>query len=340
VPSVDIFIPNYNYARFLVQCLDSVRLEAPPSARIVVIDNASTDDSVAIARQAALEDPRIEVVVHAHNLGSQASYNQAIELARAEFFMILCADDVVKPGALAAALAVLEADPSVVFALGSTSEGWVEGTDPKPFAPQAGPVLHEGDAFIRKASETLAHDLPAHEMVVRTSVQKLVGGYRPWLHHMDDLEMLLRLSAQGRVAVLDGSLIAKRIHSGNQLKPLWGDRLGDLEERRAAFASFFDTESGRDPRLEGIGASTQAGIAEAAYWSGVSHLLRGHGTGGMRLFRFALGLEPALAWRPPLGYLLRTEWAVRRLGEIVRAGVSGIVGSRSGIPDGSGTAGR
>ncbi|MGE8585976.1 MAG: glycosyltransferase, partial [Agrobacterium tumefaciens] len=45
--SIDIVIPNYNYGRFLEGCGESVRGQNIPDMRILIIDNASTDDSVA-----------------------------------------------------------------------------------------------------------------------------------------------------------------------------------------------------------------------------------------------------------------------------------------------------
>ena len=50
--SVDIIIPNYNYARFLPACVESVLAQDVRPLRILIIDNASTDDSVAVARGA------------------------------------------------------------------------------------------------------------------------------------------------------------------------------------------------------------------------------------------------------------------------------------------------
>lgn len=99
--TIDIVIPNYNYGRFLEGCVESVLGQNIPDMRILIIDNASTDDSVAIARSLAAANPRIETSLRPRNLGGHASFNEGIDWARADYFAIICADDVLSPGALA-----------------------------------------------------------------------------------------------------------------------------------------------------------------------------------------------------------------------------------------------
>ena len=59
MPSIDVAIPNYQYARYLRQCVQSVLSQDVRDLSLLIIDNASTDDSVAIARQLASKDSRI-----------------------------------------------------------------------------------------------------------------------------------------------------------------------------------------------------------------------------------------------------------------------------------------
>lgn len=55
--SVDVIIPNYEYGRFLRDCVTSVLRQNIEALRVLIIDNASTDDSVEVARALAREDP-------------------------------------------------------------------------------------------------------------------------------------------------------------------------------------------------------------------------------------------------------------------------------------------
>jgi glycosyltransferase involved in cell wall biosynthesis len=117
--SVDIVIPNYNYGRYLRACVESVLTQGIDDMRVLIVDNASTDDSVEVARGLAEQDSRIEIVARETNLGPHASWNDGIDWARSDYLLILCADDPLAPGALACAIAVLDQNLDAVFAYGN-----------------------------------------------------------------------------------------------------------------------------------------------------------------------------------------------------------------------------
>ena len=62
--SLDVIIPCYNYGHFLRACIDSLRAQYVDDLRILIIDDASTDNSAETAQKLAREDPQISVVVH------------------------------------------------------------------------------------------------------------------------------------------------------------------------------------------------------------------------------------------------------------------------------------
>src|SRR5437870_3252196 len=97
---VDIVIPCYNYARYLEVCLRSVTNQSLQDLRVLIIDDASSDGSLLTARKLAQSDPRIEVAAHRENWGHIRTYNQGIEWASADYFLLLSADDLLAPGAL------------------------------------------------------------------------------------------------------------------------------------------------------------------------------------------------------------------------------------------------
>ena len=77
--SVDIVIPNYNYGRYLRECRSKAcSAQDVEQLRVLIIDNASTDNSAEIAREFARTDPRVQVRVHDRNLGLHASFNEGI----------------------------------------------------------------------------------------------------------------------------------------------------------------------------------------------------------------------------------------------------------------------
>src|SRR5436190_991816 len=101
--SVDVFVPCYNYARFLRECVGSVLAQEGVDVRVLILDDSSTDDSEQVGRALAAEDPRIEYRRHEKNRGHIATYNEGVEWIAGDYAMLLSADDMLAPGALARA---------------------------------------------------------------------------------------------------------------------------------------------------------------------------------------------------------------------------------------------
>ena len=74
---VDVIVPCYNYGRFLRECVESV-LGQPVDVRVLIIDDASTDDTPEVAAALAAEDARVEFRRHAVNRGHIATYNEGL----------------------------------------------------------------------------------------------------------------------------------------------------------------------------------------------------------------------------------------------------------------------
>ncbi|MGN6549908.1 MAG: glycosyltransferase family 2 protein, partial [Pararhizobium sp.] len=105
--TVTVVIPCYNYARYLPDSVGSALTQEGADVDVVVVDDRSTDDSVAVARAFARADPRVTVVEHAVNAGPVKTFNDGLALARGEFLVRLDADDLLTPGSIARSLAVM-----------------------------------------------------------------------------------------------------------------------------------------------------------------------------------------------------------------------------------------
>jgi glycosyltransferase involved in cell wall biosynthesis len=78
---VDIVIPSYQYGRFLRDCVVSALTQGGSEiSAFLIIDNASTANSLEVAQQLAAEDPRDELVAHRRNLGPHASVQRGDRL--------------------------------------------------------------------------------------------------------------------------------------------------------------------------------------------------------------------------------------------------------------------
>jgi hypothetical protein len=115
-PRVTVVITCFNYGRYLPESIGSVLAQTFTDFELLVVDDGSTDDSVAIAQRLAAEDPRVTVIAQ-ENAGQPAiPRNLAVDRAQGKYIVCLDADDRLDPGMLAACVAVLDADPQVALA--------------------------------------------------------------------------------------------------------------------------------------------------------------------------------------------------------------------------------
>jgi GT2 family glycosyltransferase len=243
--SVDVIVPCYRYGRFLRKCVESVLLQSLREIRVLIIDDASPDDTVDIAAELAAEDSRVHVLRHDSNRGHIATYNEGIEWASADYMLILSADDYLLPGALSRASAVMDAHPDVGLTFGKAVELRSDAETPDPTyvlgSSDSGywQVL-DGPKFIESSAGR--NMVPTPTALVRTALQKRLGGYRPDLPHSGDMEMWFRLAVHSRVAQLDAFQAVYRHHADNMsLAYTFNSWLPDLQQRKAALDALFQT---------------------------------------------------------------------------------------------------
>ncbi len=311
---VDVVVPNYNYGRYLRACVESILSQESVTVRVLIIDNGSTDDSADIARSLA-SDPRVELVLRNENLGTHASFNEGIDWAKADYFLLMFSDDFLVPGALKRATDIMQSDSTIAFSYGRDIP--ISGNADVPAIPaQPDPTpfrLHPGRSFIERFCRLGVFQIPGPSIVVRTSVQKSVGHYRPELPHSDDYEIWLRLAMHGPVAELDCIQAGIRTHDTNRSTELRLHQVQHILHTAAAANSFFDHEGGSMAGSDALRRLATKGMAGRAYWSGISHLLR-RNREALDLLRLAFRLSPLSALLPPFGYLLirpDTLWRLR-----------------------------
>jgi glycosyltransferase involved in cell wall biosynthesis len=295
VPGIDILIPSYQYGRYLRDCVNSILAQGIGDLRILIIDNASTDDSVEVARQLASQDTRIEVRTRDINLGLMATFNEGIDWASSPYFMIVCADDLSAPGALARATDFLDQNPNVAFIVGQELEH--RQGEPRPSINQSAQSqwrVSPGHDFIRERCHNPASYLALGTMVVRTSVQKKAKHYKAHLTYTEDVEMMLRLACFGDVAETSAVQGIRRLHGSNLSDQHLTGRRSDLVYRKAAFDSFFDDQGKLLHDTERLRRIVNRNIALRAYRWGARALRYGDLHEGWDLLKYAASLSPVL----------------------------------------------
>ena len=237
---VSVVVPCYNYGHFLPDCVASALDQPGVEADVVVVDDASTDGSGDRAEQLAEADGRISVIRHARNMGHIATYNDGLKAAGGEYLVLLSADDLLSPGSLARAAALLEEKPSVGLVYGRSVQ--FVGDPPKgPVGPLQSWTIWDGDQWLKMRWRTARNCIWSPEAMIRATVQRQIGGYNSQLPHSADLEMWMRAAATSDVGHVDGTDQAYyRLHADNMHRTTFQSEssrgiLVDLQERWLTF---------------------------------------------------------------------------------------------------------
>jgi glycosyltransferase involved in cell wall biosynthesis len=266
--SVSVVIPCYNYGRFLEEAVTSVTDDQQGvDVRVLIIDDASSDDSSEVARKIAARDPRVEVIVHGANKGNIATYNEGLlEWADGDYCLLLSADDRLTPGALRRARDLLDAHPGVGFVYGRSL--WCMPGAPQPTARTKvrGWSVWPGQWWLERRFRQGENPITSPEIIVRTSLQKRVGGYDARLPHAADMEMYMRLAANADVGFIRGVDQAYyRLHEQNMSKAV--SALMDLCQRRLVCEMVLDRYGERLPDAKRMSALVHRTLAREALWA-------------------------------------------------------------------------
>lgn len=235
--SVTVVVPCYNYGRFLSQVVASVLEQERVDARVIIVDDASTDDSATIAQLLAAADSRIEVVVHDENQGHIRTYNDGLGRVLTPYATLLSADDLLVPGALARATDLMTHRPEVGMVYGRPL-AFTDSANTPRFPPGFGAswTVWRGQEWIGWAARRGRCFILSPEVVMRTEAMRNVGFYNPDLPHSGDLEYWLRMAAKWDIGRVNGFAQAMyRVHGVNMHLVSYGTMATDLRHRLKAF---------------------------------------------------------------------------------------------------------
>jgi glycosyltransferase involved in cell wall biosynthesis len=335
---IDVFIPCYNYGCFLHQCVNSVLDQAGVEVRVLVIDDASPDNTAEVAAALAREDPRVTVIRHSTNEGHINTYNEGIEWASADYMLLLSADDYLLPGALARATNLMDAHPEVGFTFGNVIELSDNGTETplksiiEPTNDSGKRILNGCELIELSGADDLVTTCSA---VVRTELQKQLGGYRHELPHSGDMEMWLRFAAHASVGFIFAHQGVYRRHSASMSTAYYsisGGRqiytkngcLADLHQRKSAFDCLLERCDDVLPRSEDLCRRLHRRLSEMAMVHAHTALNEGRMEQSRELSDFALAVWPEIKSSPAWVKLTCKRWIGARTWRALRPAVAGI----------------
>lgn len=272
--TVSIVIPCYNYGHYVERCVSSVLDQADVDVNVLIIDDASTDGSAEVVRCAAHADARVRAICHRQNMGHIGTYNEGLSQATAEYTVLLSADDLLAPGALARATALMDAHPSTGLVYGFC----IDFTGPEPPSARTEAcnwAIWRGHDWLAYRCKIGRNALRSPEALVRTSVLRDIGGYRTDLPHSGDFEMWMRIATISDVGYIAGADQAYyRLHENNMHHSRY-DQRADVSERLRAFDIIFAERSSLVPNAVGMRAAAHRAIAREALGHAISACVRG-----------------------------------------------------------------
>ena len=298
---VDVVVPCYNYARYLDWCVGTLLGQADVDIRVLIIDDASEDDTPTVGKRLAAGDARVEFRRHEKNAGHIATFNEGLlGWASAPYALLISADDGLAPGALARATRLMDARPDIGMTYGMTTiitddhgPGPAESPDPEyriVTCPQ----------FLERCCRGL-NPVPAATAVVRTQLQQRLGGYRADLPHSGDLEMWMRFALHGSIGVLRAVQGYYRWHGRNMSAGYYAPLLRDRRERVLAFRALESSFRAAVPEFDVWFTSMCDRLGTEAIWLAGDAFEAGDADGVRECMAFAAEVHSSLrqssAWK-------------------------------------------
>jgi glycosyltransferase involved in cell wall biosynthesis len=219
-PTLSILVPVFNAGRFLRATLESVVAQTQPADEVVILDNGSTDDTVAIA-EAYADRPGFRLECNGRNIGAVPNWIRIATLARSAYLMWLPGDDVLTPDCVARWTEAVRNHPEIGLFLGGSTvidgAGAAVAVPPRP--PLANGIVPGGVLI----DWMLANGQPnvVAGTVVRRSEYEAVGGYDARLRGAIDYDLYLRVAGRGAVFIDPRPNAACRDHAGQWSKDVY-----------------------------------------------------------------------------------------------------------------------
>jgi glycosyltransferase involved in cell wall biosynthesis len=204
-PLVSVVMPVYNLQDYILDAINSIRAQTFTDFELIVIDNASTDATSKLIKQAAMEDCRIVILTNQKNIGVVGSLNRGLKESLGKYYARSDGDDIALPNRLAEQVAHMEENFTTV-ALSSWGE---------KFGDDSGRLITATTAAsIRATSLFISPILHASSMIRMSALREHGITYRPNCP-LEDFDIWVRLSRVGDLEALPKVLFKYRIHSAS-----------------------------------------------------------------------------------------------------------------------------
>ena len=204
---VSILTTVYNRDKYLAACIESVLASSYQDWELIIVDDVSTDTSVAIAKSYEQKDDRIKVYINDKNLGDYPNRNKAASYAKGKYIKYLDADDLIYPHGLEIMVNTMEQFPEAALGI---SQKVVEDVKPFPF------VMEPKETFTREFLMRGVLGLGPTGTIIRRDVFEKLGGFTG-TRYIGDTEMWYKIALAYPVVKMQDELIFWRQHDDQEI---------------------------------------------------------------------------------------------------------------------------
>jgi glycosyltransferase involved in cell wall biosynthesis len=246
-PLVSVCIPTYNGGRFIDAALASVAAQDYRNIEVVVVDDASTDDTA--ARLRASTEPPLRLAVHRRNRGHNATWNETIDRARGVYLKFLHQDDELRSDCISRMVSGLELAPHAGLAFSRRNlrfeglsadekQAWLKANERLDAGFGQLQSVNSGPALFRRWFEAGLYGNWVGEpsaVMVRRSCLDDVGSFAHHIAQATDLDLWMRIMLRFDAVFIEDALAtfhvgAMSLSTRNRLsRNSWLDRLWMLE---------------------------------------------------------------------------------------------------------------
>ncbi len=207
-PTLAVLMPVYNAEPYIAQAVESIRAQSFEDFELILLDDGSTDGSLAELKRQASQDDRITLISRP-NTGIVDALNEMIDHARSPLLARMDADDIAFPDRFKVQVDFLSKNPETVCIGGGIE--LIDSRDRHLLTPP--PV--QGDKQVQ--TEALCGRTPISHpaAMMRAETVKAVGGYQRDSYPAEDLDLFLRLGEIGNLDNVPDLVLRYRVHSGS-----------------------------------------------------------------------------------------------------------------------------
>src|SRR5688500_8935929 len=199
----------HSRASYIGGAIESVLAQTFTDFELIIVDDRSSDDSMRIAREYAALDSRVRIHINDERLGDYPNRNRAASLATGEYLRYADSDDIQYPHCLEVLVALMDAAPDALFALGG-SRAWPGGPVPMLLSPR--------QAYQREFLGSGMFQIGPGGALLRRAPFLAEGGFVVTSSVLSDYICWLRLCARFPVLLAPADLFWYRTHGGQELQ--------------------------------------------------------------------------------------------------------------------------